>query len=266
VPWERLRDRVADAGRPVDGRVYPISGSLLLNFMGQGVMMPVLPLLARDAGLEAQGLGLVAGASALGRLLTNVPAASLANRLGRRPLLVAGPLLSCAGMAGFAACPASLPLFAGCNALAGVGGALTSAGAGLYLADISTPQNRSQTMAPLMTTALLGFAMGPALGGFVAEAHGLRAPFLLTSAGMFASSLAAAAFLPETMRRGEGGGREEGAGEQWAALGKMPAMQAINSVTFMTGVAQGASPVTSILFATETLMMSPAELGVMFTA
>ena len=34
------------------------------------------------------------GATAFGRLLANVPAASLAQRIGRRPLIVAGPCIS----------------------------------------------------------------------------------------------------------------------------------------------------------------------------
>ena len=50
-----------------------------------------------------------------------------------------------------AAAEVALPSFtelALCSALAGVGGALTVAGSGLYLADISTPRNRARTTAP----------------------------------------------------------------------------------------------------------------------
>ena len=40
--------------------------------MGQGVMMPVLPVLARSAGLGAIELGMVTAAAALARISTNV--------------------------------------------------------------------------------------------------------------------------------------------------------------------------------------------------
>ena len=44
------------------------------------------------------------------------------------------------------------------------------AGCGLYLTDISTPLNRARTMAPLTMVALVGFMVGPPIGGFVADA------------------------------------------------------------------------------------------------
>lgn len=58
-----------------------------------------------------------------------------------------------------------------------------------------------RTMAPLMTTALLGFAVGPALGGLVAETYGLHAPFLITAGGMMMGAASALVFLPETLQR-----------------------------------------------------------------
>ena len=95
--------------------------------------MPVLPVMARAAGMSASELGLVTGASALARVVTNVPAAQFAERVGRKPLLVAGPAVAAVGMLGFAASGDSFAAFIAANALAGVGGAMTSAGAGLYL-------------------------------------------------------------------------------------------------------------------------------------
>jgi MFS family permease len=260
----------------------------------------VLPVLARTAGLSASELGLVTGASAFARILSNVPAAMLAERVGRRPLLVVGPAIGAVGMLVFAYSN-SFPEFVLANTLAGVGGACTTAGAGLYLADISTPLNRARTMAPLMVTALLGFAVGPALGGIVAENYGLHAPFLITAGGMFAGSASAYVFLPETLKRmsssvgagsagagpelgsadttsgnrthtsgddlsGEGAVVEPTALEQWQAMMRQPALQGINAVVFMTGFSQGAGPVTGILYATEHLGMSTGEVGFMFTA
>ena len=200
VRWDAFKSAVDLAAEPVSSRVYPISGSLLLNFTGQGVMMPVLPVMARAAGMSASELGLVTGASALARVVTNVPAANFAERVGRKPLLVAGPAIGMLGMIGFAYAGDSFAAFIASNALAGVGGAMTSAGAGLYLSDISTPRNRARTMAPLMVTALLGFAVGPAVGGTVAEIYGNHIPFFICAAGMGAGALSAVIFLPETLK------------------------------------------------------------------
>ena len=39
VEWSEFRAAVNKAAEPVSTKVYPISGSLFLNFMGQGVQV-----------------------------------------------------------------------------------------------------------------------------------------------------------------------------------------------------------------------------------
>ena len=199
VPWSTFKAAVDAAALPIDQRVLPISGSLVLNFTGQGIMLPVLPVLARSLGLAAAEIGVVTAASAGARLVLGIPAAKIAERVGRRPLLIAGPAIGAVAMCGMGL-STSFEHLVLCNALGGVGSALIVAGAGLYLADISTPRNRAQTNAPLMVSALLGFAVGPAIGGVLAESFGLHAPFIACATGMGLAASAAYATLPETMR------------------------------------------------------------------
>ena len=199
ITWQHFKAAVDAAALPIDGRVLPISGSLLLNFTGQGIMLPVLPVLARSLGLGPAELGFVTAASAGARLVWGIPAAKIAERIGRRPLLIAGPAVGTLAMCGLAMSTTFEHLIL-CNALAGVGSAFVVAGAGLYLADISTPRNRAQTNAPLMVSALLGFAVGPALGGVLAESFGLHVPFIACAGGMGLAATAAYLTLPETMR------------------------------------------------------------------
>jgi len=276
VDWKDFKAAVERAGEPVSSKVWPISGSLLLNFMGQGVTWPILPILARSVGLGASELGIITGASAFARICANVPAASLAESVGRKPLLVMGPAVGSLGYLGYALGGDTFQALAISSAMTGIGGAMTSVGSGLFLSDISTPLNRARTMAPLMTTALLGFAIGPALGGFVAETYSLHTPFLVTATGLGCASLSAFLLLPETIRRRNkqtsmGGSKDSEKEEkttpltqQWLELLSFPSMQGISAVAFMSGVFQGSTPVTSILFATETLGMSAGELGIMF--
>ena len=199
VPWSTFKAAVDAAAVPIDQRVLPISGSLVLNFTGQGIMLPILPVLARSLGLAAAEIGIVTAASAGARLVLGIPAAKIAERIGRRPLLIAGPAIGAVAMCGMGL-STSFEHLVLCNALAGVGSALVVAGAGLYLADISTPRNRAQTNAPLMVSALLGFAVGPAIGGVLAESFGLHAPFIACATGMGLAASAAYVTLPETMR------------------------------------------------------------------
>ena len=67
---------------------------------GQGVVGPVVPLYARDFGVSASVVGLTLTVFALARLILNVPAGLIADRFGRRVLLIGGPILTSIGMFG----------------------------------------------------------------------------------------------------------------------------------------------------------------------
>ncbi|KAK3252251.1 hypothetical protein CYMTET_38441 [Cymbomonas tetramitiformis] len=276
VTWPEMRAAAEAAGESVDGRVRPIYAALILMFASQGAQWPVLPQLAAGLDLDAAGLGLVTGATALARIASNAPAASLAERIGRRPLLVAGPAIMAVGVGGLAASSSFAHLVL-CNSLVGVGLAAAVAGAGLYLSDIATPRNRARTTAPVLQSALLGFAAGPAIGGMLVEAVGLQAPFVVCAAVLLGSSGTALALLPETLN--EAAARREaarsllglcrnGCEEQpeppptgILELMRRPALQGLFSVVAINGFSQGAMPVTTVLFMLETLNMSSMQVG-----
>ena len=67
-----------------------------------------------DAG--ATGVGVASSAFSLARLALNIPSGMLADRYGRRPLLILGPLLMAVG-----APPVSLHLMGAGRARCGVG-------------------------------------------------------------------------------------------------------------------------------------------------
>ena len=283
-----LKVAVDAASIKVDKRVVPISATLTLTFIAQATQFPVLPQLARSLELTAADLGFVSSSSALARLLCNVPASVIAERIGRRPLLVAGPLISSVGMAGLSV-STSFTHLACSNAFIGMGMATAMAGAGLYLSDISTPKNRARTNAPLFQSALIGFSIGPAIGGYLAESYGFQVPFIACSLGLVASSASAMALLPETMHEAAArresvahcrasaaaaavaaplSKENEGSREWTEALGllRRPALQGLGSVVFMNGFSQGAMPVTIILYGIEVLGMSSSEIGGLLTA
>lgn len=53
-------------------------------------------------------------------------------------------------------------------------------GAQLYLADVSTRDNRARVLGANTSAALLGVSVGPAIGGNLAELSGTSAPFFVT--------------------------------------------------------------------------------------
>ena len=179
--------------------------TILLDMVGLGIILPVLPQLI----LELTG-GTVARSAIVGGYLVFVYAllqfifspvlGNLSDRFGRRPIL----LLSLLGLTadymimGFA--PTLGWLFIG-RALAGVAGAAVAT-ATAYIADITPPEKRSQRFGLIGAAFGLGFIIGPVVGGELGELSP-RAPFYAAAGLAFANFLFGFFILPEslTMRK-----------------------------------------------------------------
>lgn len=163
VTWEDFNGVIGTAAEKVDSRVFTVAGSLMFNFTAQGAAMPTIPLIAREIGCSTADIGFITSASAISRLLCNLPCAWLAEKIGRRPLLICGPAIGAASITMFGM-SSSYEELIGWNAVFGIGSATTAAASTLYLNDVSTPRNRSRTTAPTTITALLGVAITQLLG------------------------------------------------------------------------------------------------------
>lgn len=175
--------------------------TLLIDVIGLGIIIPVLPALIR----EVHG-GTIADASRYGGFLTFAYASmqflcspiigGLSDRFGRRPVL----LLSLLGFSldyllmGFA--PTLTWLFVG-RIIAGITGAsFTTAGA--YIADVSTAEKRAQNFGLLGAAFGLGFIIGPVIGGLLGH-FGPRIPFFFAAALALANALYGFFILPESL-------------------------------------------------------------------
>lgn len=177
--------RLVERLRPHE-RVFAVSVSTALMMTGQGMVGPVLPVFAQQFGVSLATVGITVAAFGLARLLLNIPLGSLADRRGRRILLVGGPLIFALSMAGagLAGGIVSLTVW---RFLSGAGSAMYMTGALVYLTDISTPANRGRLIGTNQGALLFGQAIGPGLGGLIADHFGIRAPFFaIASAGLLA--------------------------------------------------------------------------------
>lgn len=168
-------------------RVVTVSVTTAILMTGQGMSGPVLPVFARQFGVSLAAVGVTVAAFGLARLLLNVPLGSLADRRGRRLLMVGGPLVFAIGMtgAGLSGGIVSLALW---RFVSGAGSAMYMTGALVYLTDISTPANRGRLIGVNQGALLFGQAIGPGLGGLIADGFGIRAPFyVIGAAGLLAS-------------------------------------------------------------------------------
>jgi DHA1 family tetracycline resistance protein-like MFS transporter len=175
--------------------------TILLDTMGFGVIIPVLPTLVAELGGVPMDKAATIGGTlimtyALAQFLFSPVIGGLSDAYGRRPVL----LLSMAGFAGsmlVAAFATSLAmLFAG-RILAGITGASYST-ATAYIADITPPDRRAQTFGLIGVAFGMGFIVGPAIGGF-AGGIDTRLPFLV-AAGLACLNIGVGLFLlPESL-------------------------------------------------------------------
>ena len=148
---------------------------------------PILPVFARRFGVSLAVVGSTVAAFGLARLLLNIPLGSLADRRGRRFLLVGGPLLLAVSMVG-AGMAGDIVTLAIWRFVSGAGSAMYMTGALVYITDISTPANRGRLIGTNQGALLFGQAIGPGVGGLIADQFGIRAPFfVIAGAGLLAS-------------------------------------------------------------------------------
>lgn len=175
--------------------------TVLVDVIGLGIIIPIVPQLIENlTGLginEASKYGgFLVFAFALMQFIFSPILGALSDQFGRRPIL----LLSLFGLGldyilhAFA--PTIAWLFVG-RIIAGIMGAsFTTATA--YIADISTPEKRSQNFGLIGAAFGLGFIIGPIIGG-VASKWGTNVPFLIAAGLTLLNVIYGYFILPESL-------------------------------------------------------------------
>lgn len=154
--------------------------TVFIDLIGFGIVLPLLPRYIELFGGHGAIIGIVIGSFSLMQFFFAPIWGKLSDRIGRRPVL----LISNAGSAIAYAIFALAAVVTGTPGLflvlisrvfAGICGANVSV-ASAYIADITTPEKRSKSMAIIGLSFGLGFIFGPAIGAFSAKYFGLSGP------------------------------------------------------------------------------------------
>lgn len=179
-----------------------ILGTVTLDAVGIGLVMPVLPGLLRDivhSDSIASHYGVLLALYALMQFLCAPVLGALSDRFGRRPVLLASLLGATIDYAIMATTPVLWILYAG-RIVAGITGA-TGAVAGAYIADITDGEDRARHFGLMSACFGVGMVAGPVAGGLLG-AISLHAPFL-AAAVLNGLNLLLGCFLMQESHKGE---------------------------------------------------------------
>ncbi len=159
-----------------DCRVWPLMLLICCTMIGSALVVPMLSLYAQTFGVSATLVGMLVTIFGVGRIVANFPSGWLSQRLGRRPLLAAGPAITAIGAVG-AALTGDFYWLLFWRFIQGVGSGMYQTVSLAALADLSTPQTRSRLVGVYQAALQIGASIGPFIGGYVAKYFGLAAPF-----------------------------------------------------------------------------------------
>ena len=141
-------------------------------FLPFTAMQPIIPLLvAQKFELSAELWGAVCAAEGLAKILCAVPVAALLSSWGRKPVLVLSFICFGFSMTALAHNGTILGLL-GAKLLVGAAVLAQNSGMQLFLTDISSSENKSRVMAPVLMAEKLSSMIGPLIGGKLIQVFG----------------------------------------------------------------------------------------------
>lgn len=213
-----------------------------VNQLGFGGIVPSLPLYASSFGVSASAIGLAIAVYGLARFVIAVPSGQLSDRLGRRPTLAIGGLVSALGNL-WCAEAESYPEFVLARFVAGVGAGMILTTGQVILADITTPERRGRTIAIYQGVFIFAVGIGPFPGGYLAEHLGLAAPFRAYSIASLIACLLAWFAVRETRELSRASSARSGQAlpsfaTQMRLLSAQIGFVLVSTIAFMNAVAR----------------------------
>jgi MFS transporter, DHA1 family, tetracycline resistance protein len=180
---------------------------ILVDLLGFGIVLPLLPFYATRFGAEPLAVGLLFSIYSLAQLFCSPMWGGLSDRWGRRPVMLLTTLGGATAYVIFGLAPSLLILFLSRLAAGVMAGNIATAQA--YVADVTSPKERARGMGLIGAAFGLGFMLGPALASLLLRVDisrmlpGLSSyalPIFFAAMLSFISFLLVLFRLPETVK------------------------------------------------------------------
>lgn len=171
--------------------------AVFVSMLGFGLIIPLLPLYAKDFGATGVELGVLTAMFALTRTLTSYPGGHLADKIGRKKLIAFGLFIYAIDMFLFGEATQLWHLYA-LRAIQGAASGIVWPAATVMAADIVRFEDRGKAMGLFSMMWDLGLAFGPFIGGTLSGIFSMSFSFHICSVMAFISAVLIVLRVKET--------------------------------------------------------------------
>jgi MFS family permease len=183
-----------------DRNLSSASQAGLVNNLNDGMAWGLLPLFYASSGLTLGEIGVLAATYPAVWAVGQIATGGLSDRIGRKPLIVAGMLVQAGAIAAIALGSTFLVWFVA-STLLGLGTAMVYPTLLAAIADVAEPVWRGSAIGVYRLWRDLGFAIGALVAGVIADALGMPTAIAAVAALTAASGLVVLVRMRETLVR-----------------------------------------------------------------
>ena len=175
--------------------LFALGSTSCVLILGMSLVAPVLPLYTDELGVSTGAIGMIIAGFAFGQVIFAPFGAIVAARIGfRRTAVLSGLLTSVTALLA-AGTDTFGPLLV-LRLVQGAGTGLFTTAAMARLLDVTPKSETGHALSRYQGAMLIAVSAGPVIGGWTAEAWGLRAPFIVWGALSLVATVAASIAIP----------------------------------------------------------------------
>lgn len=168
----------------------PAFGPSLLFGIGEGAILPIIPLSSIAMGSSLAGAALIVSLIGIGSLVSNIPAAIVTARFGERRGMLGAALLSLSAML-ICVFAQDLWIFGAGVFLIGAAAAVFNLARQSYLTEAVPPLLRARAMSTLGGVGRIGLFAGPFIGALLIHLTGLSGAYWVAAVAVAAAGAVA---------------------------------------------------------------------------